>query len=117
MDVFFPLQISTQARDASVTALICDSVSRNKCKLGHNRLGHPNSKTLMFLLSSGLVNDKVSFKGVSFNCSSCNVGKGKTLPFPMHDFFALKCFDLVHRDVWGIAHMLSHSHYKYCHLY
>ena len=65
----------------------------------------------MFLLNSGLINDnKVSFKDV---CASCKMGKGKTLSFPLHDFLALKCFDIVHSDVWGIAHVISHSHYKY----
>ena len=41
------------------------------------------------------------------------MGKGKTLPFPLHDSLAMKCFDIVHSDVWGIAPVIPHSHYKY----
>lgn len=41
------------------------------------------------------------------------MGKDTTLSFSNHDFLASKCFDLVYCDVWGIAHVLSHSHYKY----
>eukprot|EP00268_Persea_americana_P059265 TRINITY_DN7252_c0_g2_i3.p1 TRINITY_DN7252_c0_g2~~TRINITY_DN7252_c0_g2_i3.p1 ORF type:complete len:904 (-),score=94.40 TRINITY_DN7252_c0_g2_i3:300-3011(-) len=68
----------------------------------------------MFLLNSGLIIDnKVSFGDVSFNCDSCKMGKGKALPFPLHDSLAMKCFDIVHSDVWGIAPVISHSHYKY----
>lgn len=33
--------------------------------------------------------------------------------FPMLDSLTLKCFYLVHSDVWGIAPVLSHSHFKY----
>lgn len=95
----FPLQISSQERPSSESALL-PHFSHNKCQLWHNRLGHPNSKTLMFLLNSGLINaNKVSFKDVSFNCDSCKMGKGKTLPFPLHDSLVLKCFDIVHSDV------------------
>ena len=87
-----------QERNSVASALFSDS-SSNKCQLW-NRLGHPHSKTLMSLFNSGLLLDnKVSFKDVSFNCSSCKMGKSKTLPFPMSNCLSLKYFDLLHSDV------------------
>ena len=69
----------------------------------------------MFLLNSTLLNanNKAFFQDVSFDCTSCKMWKSKTLPFPMLDSLALKCFYLVLSDVWGIEHVLSHSHFKY----
>eukprot|EP00268_Persea_americana_P021098 TRINITY_DN21108_c1_g1_i7.p1 TRINITY_DN21108_c1_g1~~TRINITY_DN21108_c1_g1_i7.p1 ORF type:complete len:216 (+),score=10.87 TRINITY_DN21108_c1_g1_i7:139-786(+) len=99
--------------DLVASALFSDS-SFNKCQMWHNRLGHPNSRTLLSLFKSGLlVDNKIAFQDVSFNCSSCKTGKSKTLPFPLHTSLALKCFDLVHSNVWGIATVTSHSHFKY----
>ena len=71
----FLLQLSTQDRNKSASALLSAS-SSNKCQLWHKRLGHPNSKTLMFLLNYPLFNDnKTSFKDISFDCDSCKMGK------------------------------------------
>ena len=47
------------------------------------------------------------------DCTTCKLGKSKTLPFPLHVPSATKCFDLVHSDVWGVAPIVSHSQYKY----
>ena len=47
------------------------------------------------------------------NCSTCKLGKSKTLPFPSHGSRATKCFDIIHNDVRGPASILSHAHYKY----
>ena len=47
------------------------------------------------------------------DCSTCNLGKSKILPFPMHDTMATKCIDIAHSDVWGITLVISHTHYKY----
>ena len=56
---------------------------------------------------------KTSFKDISFDCDSCRMGNSKTLPFLMHVSLASKCFYVVHSDVWGIAPVVSHSHFKY----
>ena len=41
------------------------------------------------------------------------IGKSKVLPFPHHASRASQCFELIHIDVWGIALVVSHVHYKY----
>ena len=47
------------------------------------------------------------------DCSTCNLGKSKILPFHIHDTLGTKCIDIVHSDVWGITPVISHTHYKY----
>ena len=54
-----------------------------------------------------------SLKAVAFDCSSCKLGKSKSLPFPSHKDITTNCFDLIHTDVWDIAPAISHSHHKY----
>ena len=56
---------------------------------------------------------KFSSSDVALDCTTCKLGKSKTLPFPLHVPSATKCFDLVHSDVWGVAPIVSHSQYKY----
>lgn len=41
------------------------------------------------------------------------MGKSKTLPFQVGVRHASTCFDMIHIDVWGMSHIVSHSHYKY----
>ena len=83
----FPLQLSTHDGNLVASAWFSDS-SSNKCHLWHNRLGHPDSQTLLTLLNSGLLfYNKVSLKDVSFNCSNCKMGKNKTLPLPISTLY------------------------------
>jgi len=39
--------------------------------------------------------------------------KSKTLPFPSGAHRASTCFELIHSDVWGMSHVVSHANYKY----
>ena len=80
----------------------------------HRCLGHPNSDVLCTLFNSGLFgkNTYSSFD-LSFDCTTCKLGKNKVLPFPSHGSRASRCFDIIHSDVWGIAPIVSHTHYKY----
>ena len=97
-----------------VASALFSASSSNKSQLWHNRLGHPHSRTLLSLFQSGLLHDNnISLKNVSFDCPGCKMSKSKTLPFPISTSLSLKCFDLVHSDVWGIAPVISHSHFKY----
>ena len=50
---------------------------------------------------------------ISVDCSTCKLGKSKSLSFPSHGSCAESCFDLIHGDVWGITPVISHAKYKY----
>ena len=83
-------------------------------KMWHRRLGHPNSNVLRTLFNSGLLGNKAcSSIDLSFDCTSCKLGKSKVLPFPHHASRASQCFELIHSDVWGTVPVVSHAHYKY----
>lgn len=105
----FPLHfpISTFISLACITA-------NKKGELWHKRLGHPNSVVLSHLLNSGLLGNKDQFSShLSFDCSTCKLGKSKSLSFPSHGNRGKSCFDMIHSDVWGITPVISHANYKY----
>ncbi|XP_060669960.1 retrovirus-related Pol polyprotein from transposon RE1 isoform X3 [Ziziphus jujuba] len=108
----FPLRLSVYPDNKSLFSLF-SPVSLSQ--VWHKRLGHPNSRTLLTLLKSGLFLNKSSITSLdlSFACDSCKLGKSKTLPFPIHQNNGTKCFDLIHTDVWGKSPFPSHSHHKY----
>ena len=59
----------------------------------HRRLGHPNSDVLRTLFNSGLLGNKTcSSIDLSFDCTSCKLGKSKVLPIPHHASRASLCF-------------------------
>lgn len=91
------------------------SVLNDECRLWHKRLRHSNSQKLSQLLNSDLLLNKNtgSFHDIELDCSSCKLGKSKTLPFPLHNEIKTQCFDLIHTDVWAIAPIIAHSNYKY----
>lgn len=92
----------------------CTTV-QNKSEVWHKRLGHSNSIVLSRLLNSDLLGNKTKFSShdVLFNCSTCKLGKSKTLHFSSHGSRATKYFDIIHSDVWGLTPIISHAHYKY----
>ena len=57
--------------------------------------------------------DSPSFSAVQFDCNSCKLGKSKILPFPFHQSNVNQPFNIIHSDLWGIAPVISHAHYKY----
>ena len=81
----------------------------------HKCLGHPNSNVLHDLIKSGVLGNKhfPSLSAVQFDCSSCKLGKSKILPFPIHQSNVNQPFDMIHSDLWGITHVISHAQYKY----
>ena len=80
----------------------------------HRRLGHPNSDVLRTLFNSRLLGIKTcSSLDLSFDGTSCKLGKSNVLPFPYSASRASQCFDIIHSDVWGIAPIVYHAHYKY----
>jgi len=71
--------------------------NRQLNKMRHNRLGHPNSHVFSTLFKSDSLSNKDSY--VSFDCTTCKLGKSKTLPFPYNASRANYCFDIIHSDV------------------
>jgi len=111
----FPLHVSHSTSISSFPLLffICNFIGSEN-KRWHKRLGHPNSDVLCNLINYGLLGNKTcSSLDLSFDCTSCKLGKSKVLLFPHHASCASKCFDIIHNDVWGIAPIVSHAHYKY----
>jgi hypothetical protein len=70
---------------------------------------------LSYLVNSSLLGDKnqSSSYDVLFGYSTCKFHKSKILPFIPLDNRSIKCFDIIHNDVWGITLIISHAHYKY----
>lgn len=111
----FPIHFSSSSTSfmPSYLSLVCKTVN-NKSEVWHKRLSHPNSFVLSHLLNSGLLGNKEKLPhNLSFDCSSCKLGKSKALPFPSRDNVAANCFDIIHSDVWGISPITSHSGYRY----
>jgi len=104
----FPIHFSIPP----VLSFACTSTA-SKTEVWHKRLGHPNSVVLSHLSNSGLLGNKNQFSVASIDCSTCKLGKSKTLPFPNFGSRAAKCFDVIHSDVWGISPVISHAHFKY----
>ena len=97
----FPLYISSSTIIPSFPLLsfACNVIGSGH-KMWHKRLGHPNSDVLRTLFKSGLLGNKAcSSLDLSFDCTSCKLGKSKVLPFPHHASRASQCFDIIHSDV------------------
>ena len=53
-----------------------------KCEVWHKQLGHPNSIILSHVINSGLLGNKDQFSSpLFFDCSTCKLGKSKSLFF------------------------------------
>jgi len=113
--LLFPLYISSSTIIPSFPLLFfARNVIGSGHKMWHKCLGHPNSDVLRTLFKSGLLGNKAcSSLNLSFDCTSCKLDKSKVLPFPHHASRAPQCFDIIHSDVWGIAPVVSYTHYKY----
>ena len=111
----FPLHVSPSTFIPSFPLLsfACNVVGSGN-KMWHRLLGRPNSDVLRTLFNSGLLGNKAcSSIDISFDCTSCKLSQSKVLPFLHHASRASQCFELIHNDVWGIAPVVSHAHYKY----
>ncbi|KAL6332044.1 hypothetical protein AAG906_020403 [Vitis piasezkii] len=111
----FPLHVShsTIIPSFPLLSFACNVVGFEH-KMWHRRLGHPNSDVLRTLFNFGLLGNKTCFSlDLSFDCTSCKLGKSKVLPFLHSTSRASLCFDIIHSDVWGITPIVSHAHYKY----
>ena len=107
----FPLLLSS----SPMSNYVAYNAIQSDYQAWHRRLGHPNSHVLRVLLKSRSHGNKnsTSSKIDIVDCASCKLGTSKSLPFPLHTTHTTKPFELVHNDVWGIAPVISHEHYKY----
>ena len=97
----FPLHVSPSTFIPSFPLLsfACNVVGSGN-KMWHKRLGHPNSDVLRTLFNYGLLGNKAcSSIDLSFDCTSCKLGKSIVLPFPHHASRASQCFQVIHREV------------------
>jgi hypothetical protein len=78
---------------------------KNKGEVWHKCLGHPNFIVLSCLLNFGFLGNKDQFSShnVLFDCSTCKLGKNKTLPFTSLGSRAIMSFNIIHSDVWDIT--------------
>ena len=105
----FPLHFSI----SNFVVLACTIVNKQS-GVWHKHLGHPSSVVLSHLVNSGFLGNKDQFSShLSVDCSTCKLGKSKSLSFPSHCSRAESCFDLIHSDVWGITLVISHAKHKY----
>ena len=114
MGRLFPLHVSPSTFIPGFPLLsFARNVVGSSNNMWHRSLGHPNFDVLRTLFNSGLLGNKAcSYIDLSFDCTSCKLGKSKVLPFPHHASRVSKCFELFHSDIWGIVPVVSQVHYK-----
>lgn len=78
-------------------------------EIWHSRLGHPNSKILSHLQSTGVLSFSKRFSGL---CYSCQVAKSKCLPFSDVEHLCTQPLYLVPSDVWS-SPVTSNSGFQY----
>jgi hypothetical protein len=78
----------------------------------HFRLGHPSSDVVTRVVQG----NNLPLSHYDFNknviCSSCQLRKGKKLPFHASNWVSSSPLELIHIDLWT-SHVLSISGYKY----
>ena len=83
MDRIFPLYISPSTIIPSFSLLFstCNIVGSSN-KMLHRCLGHPNFNILRTLFNSRLLGNKTCYSpDLSFDCTSCKLGKSKVILF------------------------------------
>lgn len=83
----------------------CNTISTNFI-LWHDRLGHPSTEVLSKL-------QFVEFGESMHVCDVFHSAKQTRTPFPLSDINTIRCFELLHMDVWGPYHVASISSAKY----
>ncbi|GJY38368.1 retrovirus-related pol polyprotein from transposon TNT 1-94, partial [Tanacetum coccineum] len=74
-------------------------VSLTNVNRWHNRLGHPSSRILHFVLKSEKLSS-ISSSHVISNCHSCQCNKSQKLPFAESSLVSTQPLQLVYSDVW-----------------
>lgn len=104
----FPLQSFSILRSLFVG---CSAIANNKSHFWHKKLGHPNFVILAHRMKHGYLSKINAFSSLSFDCAICKLGKSKSLPLQVSRVST--CFEIIHFDVWGMSHVLSHAQYRY----
>jgi hypothetical protein len=110
MGCIFPLQSFSIPRSISVG---CSAIANNNRHFWHKILGHPNFVILTHLMKHGYLSNTNAFFSLSFDCAHCKLGINKFLHFSLQGSRASTCFEIIHSDVWGMSHVLSHAQYRY----
>lgn len=79
--------------------------------LWHKRLGHPFEKVVKCVLSHCNIPNFNKMEP-SF-CTSCCIGKIHKLSFSLSDTVYTAPLQLIHFDLWGLAHIQASNGYKY----
>ena len=90
----------------------CSASTNNNSQFWHKKLGHPNSVILTHHIKHGYLSNTNEFSSLSFDFATCKLGKSKSLPFPLQGSRASTYFEIIHSDVWGMSHVLSHAQYR-----
>ncbi|PKU70861.1 Retrovirus-related Pol polyprotein from transposon TNT 1-94 [Dendrobium catenatum] len=102
-DGLYPIATS----HTSQTAL---QASRSSSAVWHNRLGHPNQRT-MRLIASAYPQLHISIS--SFQCVACSSCKGHKMPFSKSCNRMKTPLALLHSDVWGPSPVTSNQGFRY----
>ena len=105
MEHLFPHQSFSFPR---LTSIGCFAISNNNSQSWHKKLDHPNSVILAHLMKHDYLNNSNEFSSLSFDCASCKQ-KSKSLSFSLQGSRVSTCFEIIHFDVWGMSHILSHA--------
>ncbi|OMO68753.1 Integrase, catalytic core [Corchorus capsularis] len=85
--------------------------TRQNKRIWHQRLGHPSSQTLQFLVNHF---DLPCFKNSATElCTSCACNKIHKLPFDLLNFVTKAPLEILFTDVWGPARIPSPDGIKY----
>ncbi|XP_031282138.1 uncharacterized protein LOC116140680 [Pistacia vera] len=89
-----------------------NNVPLDSALLWHARLGHPNVKTLQYVLNKLHVKQSTASNKSSF-CEACQFGKLKQCSFPISSSRASCLLELVYSDLWGPTPVMSREGYRY----
>ena len=74
----------------------------------HHRLGHPNMRVLMKVIST------YGFPPLSINkTTSCDTSKSHRLPYSTSSHQTTKPLEIIHSNLWGSSPIISHTGHKY----
>ena len=89
---------------------ICNNATKSDHQLWHSRLGHASLVRLNTLRNILKLKDLIVHP---FHCKVFHLVKQKWLPFSISNTITHSPFELIHLDIWGSFHHLTHEGYRY----